>query len=121
MSSALSPPSASCTPGTEQCLFRLWEKTLCKQQSVNVVTSPLKIASLYLFSYPLCLHHLLPPTLIAAMPELLFPPGCCRHELRQAEAAQECLVLQSQLQVRGWLLILPQNGHIQSSQESVLC
>lgn len=98
MCSALSPPSAPCTPGTEQCLFRLREKTLCKQQSVNVVTSPLKIASLYLFSYPLCSHHLLPPTLIAAMPELLFPPGCCRHELKQgcAEAAQESLVLQSQ-------------------------
>lgn len=86
-------PVPSCTPGTEQCLFRLWEKTLCKQQSVNVVTSPLQIASLYLFSYPLCFHHLLPPTLIAAMPELLFLPGCCRQKLRQAcaEAAQECL------------------------------
>lgn len=97
MCSALSPPSASRAPGTEQCLFRLWEKTLCKQQSVNVVTSPLKIASLYLFSYPLCFHHLLPPTLIAAMPELLFLAGCCRHELKRAhaEAAQECLVLQS--------------------------
>lgn len=62
-----------------------------------MVTSPLKIASLYLFSYPLCFHHLLPPTLIAAMPELLFLPGCCRHELKRAraEAAQECLLLQS--------------------------
>lgn len=81
-----------CEPGTEQCLFRLWEKRPCKQQSVDVATSPLKIASLYLFSYPLCFHHLLPPTLIAPMPELLFLPGCCRHRLKQtsAEAAREC-------------------------------
>lgn len=72
-------PSA---PGTEQCLFRLWEKRLCKQQSVDVATSPLKIASLYLFSYPLCFHHLLPPTLIAPMPELFFLPGGYRHKLK---------------------------------------
>ena len=92
-----------CAPGTEQCLFRLWEKRLCKQQIVDVVTSPLKIASLYLFSYPLCFHHLLPPTLIAPMPELLFLPGCCRHKLKQtsAEAARECLALQSQAPGKG--------------------
>lgn len=125
MCSALSPPSASCAPGAEQCLFRLWEKTLCKQQSVSVVTSPLKIASLYLFSYPLCFHHLLPPTLIAAMPELLLLPGCCRQELRQAgaEAAQECCCCRASLQVRLWpwpgCCSCPDRTH-QSSQESVL-
>lgn len=92
-----------CVLGTEQCLFRLWEKRLCKQQSVDVVTSPLKIASLYLFSYPLCFHHLLPPTLIAPMPELLFLRGCCRHKLKQTsdKAAQECPVLQSQAPGKG--------------------
>lgn len=39
-----------CVPGTEQCLFRLWEKTLCKQQSVDVATSPLK-DSLFVFIF----------------------------------------------------------------------
>lgn len=102
MCPSVCPPCSAepfpCAPGTEQCLFRLWEKTLCNQQSVDVATSPLKIASLYLFSYPLCFHHLLPPTLIAPMPELLFLPGCCRHKLKQtsAEAARQCPVLQRQ-------------------------
>lgn len=91
----------SCAPGTEQCLFRFWEKRLCKQQSVDVATSPLKIASLYLFSYPLCFHHLLPPTLIAPMPELLFLPGCCRHKLKQTSAERGCPVLQSQAPGKG--------------------
>lgn len=60
-------------------------RSLCKQQSVDVVTSPLKIASLYLFSYPLCSHHLLPPTLIAAMPALPCLPGCRQHGAQRSD------------------------------------
>lgn len=83
-------------PRTQQSLFDVCQelsnvclgfgRSLCKQQSVDAVTSPLKIASLYLFSYPLCSHHLLPPTLIAAMPALPCLPGCRRHGARRSGA-----------------------------------